>query len=55
MVGVPRLFRAAMKGVSYLEGENISVEWRLADGRPERLPALAGELTGLEPTAMSLR
>ena len=33
----------------YLEGRNIVVEYRFAEGKPERLPELAAELTRLKP------
>jgi len=41
-----------MKGVGYVEGKNIAVEWRRAEGRPEPLLAFAAELTGLQPAAI---
>ena len=31
-----------------MEGKNIVVEWRLADGKPDRFPALAAELVRLK-------
>jgi putative ABC transport system substrate-binding protein len=41
-------FRQGLRELGYIEGRNATVEWRWSDGRPERLPALAMELAGLE-------
>ena len=40
-------FRQALKEYGWIEGQNISVEYRFAEGRFERLPTLAAELVGL--------
>jgi len=32
----------------YTEGRNLAIEWRFAEGRPERLPALAAELVRIK-------
>jgi putative tryptophan/tyrosine transport system substrate-binding protein len=37
-------FRQGLKETSYVEGQNVALEFRWAEGRPERLPALAAEL-----------
>jgi putative tryptophan/tyrosine transport system substrate-binding protein len=42
-------FRRGIRGLGYVEGQNITVEYRYAQGRPERLPGLAAELVGLKP------
>ena len=40
---------AALREVGYVEGQNLVVERRHAEGRVDRLPALATELVGLKP------
>ena len=37
-------FRQALRELGYIEGKNISLEWRSAEGQLDRLPALAAEL-----------
>ena len=41
-------FREGMQELGYIEGKNIVIEYRFADGRLERLPALAEELVRLK-------
>ncbi len=41
-----RAFHEALKEAGYIDGDNITVIYRWADHRPERLPALADELVG---------
>jgi ABC-type uncharacterized transport system substrate-binding protein len=40
-------FRQRLHDLGYIEGQNILLEWRWAEGREEGLPALAAELVGL--------
>jgi len=40
--------RQGLRGLGYVEGKNIVIEWRGADGNPDRLPALAAELVRLK-------
>jgi len=41
-------FRQGLRDLGYVEGKNINIEYRYAEGRPERLPALAEELVRLK-------
>ena len=41
-------FRQALQGLGYVEGQNLNIEFRSADGRPDRFPALATELIALK-------
>ena len=41
-------FLQGMREVGYIEGKNLTIEWRHADGDYERLPALAAELVRLK-------
>jgi putative ABC transport system substrate-binding protein len=41
-------FRQGLRELGYVEGQNIATEYRFAEGRPERLPALAAELVRLK-------
>src|SRR6478736_5098822 len=38
-----------LRDLGYLEGRNIAIEYRFAEGKPERLPELAAELAFLKP------
>src|SRR5689334_9723856 len=40
-------FRQGLRELGYLEGQNITIEQRYAEGKVERLPALAAELAAL--------
>ena len=39
-----RGLRQGLKEVGYVEGENLTIEYRWADNRTERMPAMAAEL-----------
>jgi putative ABC transport system substrate-binding protein len=44
---VPGLFSSAMLKIGWVEGRNVTLEWRFADGQASRLPELASELVQL--------
>jgi len=46
--GAMEALRQGLREYRYLEGQNVSIEWRFADGRADRLPDLARELVGLD-------
>jgi putative ABC transport system substrate-binding protein len=41
-------FRQGLRDLGYVEGKSIVIEWRYAEGNPDRLPALAAELVRLK-------
>jgi ABC-type uncharacterized transport system substrate-binding protein len=54
LLGSPRgdafveAFKQGLRELGYVEGRNISIEYRAAEGRDERLPRLAAELVRLK-------
>ena len=40
-------FQEGLRELGYVDGENVILEYRYHEGRPERLPSLAAELVGL--------
>src|ERR1051325_6886097 len=41
------VFRQRLRELGYIEGHNLIIEYRDAEGKPERFPVLAAELAGL--------
>ena len=42
-------FRRALRDLGYVEGQNLEILFRWAEGQPDRLPGLAAELVRLQP------
>jgi putative ABC transport system substrate-binding protein len=65
VIGVPLVFspdagrtftepiRAYMRALGYVEGRNVAFDFRYADGKAERLPALATELVARRPDVIA--
>ena len=45
-------FLRGMRELGYVDGQNIDIEYRYAEGKPERLPELAAELVRLKPDVL---
>ena len=42
-------FLKGMRDLGYVEGKNVTIEWRFGDGNYERMPELAAQLVRLKP------
>ena len=47
-------FRKGLRDLGYVEGQNILIDYRYADGHADRFPALAAELVQLDPDVLWL-
>src|SRR5262252_432636 len=45
-------FRVGLRERGYVEGQNIEIEYRAAEGKTERLPEVARELVNLKPDVL---
>jgi putative tryptophan/tyrosine transport system substrate-binding protein len=53
--GLLDAFREGLRENGWVEGQNVSVEYRFAEGNVKRLPALAAELVQLQPEVIVRR
>jgi ABC-type uncharacterized transport system substrate-binding protein len=47
-IGEPQLLRQSLREAGYVEGQNLVIEWRNPEGRPERFGDLAADLVRLK-------
>jgi ABC-type uncharacterized transport system substrate-binding protein len=48
-------FRQGLRDLGYIEGKNILIEFRSAEGKPDRIPSLVAELVQLKVDILVLR
>jgi putative ABC transport system substrate-binding protein len=42
-------FRQGLRELGYVDGQNVTIEWRWSEGKPDRFPGLATEVVALKP------
>jgi putative ABC transport system substrate-binding protein len=42
-------FRRGLRELGYVDGQNVTIEWRWSEGKPDRFPGLAIEVVTLRP------
>ena len=42
-------FRQGLRDLGYIDGRNVTIDWRWSEGKPDRFPALAQEAVALRP------
>jgi putative ABC transport system substrate-binding protein len=47
-----QVIRRGLRDLGYVEGQNLFIEYRYAEGRPERLPELAADLVRAKPDVL---
>jgi putative ABC transport system substrate-binding protein len=47
-------FRQGLRDLGYVEGKNLLLEYRYAEGKLDRMPALVAELVQLKPAVIVL-
>src|SRR3954454_16222859 len=48
-------FKTRLRELGYVEGQNLLLEYRSADGRNERLPTIVSDLIGFRPDVIVVR
>ena len=52
MKGMIEPLRQGLRDLGWVEGRNLDIEWRFAEGQPQRLPALLAEAIAARPDVL---